>query len=574
MLRAIFVFVLLGIFSITSICFADASDGETIDPQVNRYWEALAGDGKSTTAAVTKLTEMGPRGAIELAKCVREMNRVDKAHVATLIAKLDAATFQDREAASDELRSMGQSVAPVLKRHLTTAESPEVKHRIDSLLADFQRKPVSPDDQARYRALYVVLEGIATRESMEVAVLVAQTAPTDEIREQYQRLANAQGRSLIRVHLASADVLESRELDGAIEEVSAAVAIARTVGDIAFQAIELRLASLTQRRQTGEIVTRLEAKLEEGGLSAGERLQLALQYIAELEQPERARRALADAGESDIQALLALAAPKDDGVGAKRLEDLAETAIRLSDRDSISPFARARLLAMGRDHLNQAAGRSEEDEERARLKTAAREIDNRLLALEPLASMAGAASQLRCLPAEAITENIVRYPEGRLTAPEGHEPYVAPTHWYTVGPLPTPKEDGQTVGPDPTSPPDLDQTFTSTENKPVQWRLGKHLPPTVLTQPTDRNCSYYGYTEIRWPRTEAVAMTFGCDDAATVWVNGRKAWQSEPGPRSWSPDLGTKTVTLNRGLNRILFRLDNMGGAMGMSVAIAGPAGD
>jgi hypothetical protein len=135
-----------------------------------------------------------------------------------------------------------------------------------------------------------------------------------------------------------------------------------------------------------------------------------------------------------------------------------------------------------------------------------------------------------------------------------------------------PAKDDEVERPDPALPPNLEQRFNSTKGKPVQWKLAKYREVELLKYVMEKNCTFYGYTEIRWPRTEAVAMTFGCDDQATVWVNGQQAWKSEDGPRSWSPDLGTKTVTLNHGLNRIFFQVDNMGGAMAVSVAIASPS--
>jgi hypothetical protein len=69
--------------------------------------------------------------------------------IETVVAQLDAETFQQREAASEALERMGQPAALVLMQMDRARLSPEQNSRIDAFLTPY--RPLSPEDKQRLR---------------------------------------------------------------------------------------------------------------------------------------------------------------------------------------------------------------------------------------------------------------------------------------------------------------------------------------------------------------------------------------------------------------------------------------
>jgi len=73
----------------------------------------------------------------------------------------------------------------------------------------------------------------------------------------------------------------------------------------------------------------------------------------------------------------------------------------------------------------------------------------------------------------------------------------------------------------------------------------------------------YAWAEIQAPEARSVILGLGSDDGVKLWINGQLAhenWVS----RAVQKDEDLFTVRLNRGVNRILLKVQNGDGAMGI----------
>ncbi|MFL5241001.1 MAG: WD40 repeat domain-containing protein, partial [Gemmataceae bacterium] len=129
-------------------------------PDPAKLWADLAGEGPAIRRAVWAAAQHS-----ELAiKLFREKWPIpqkpeDPEFVAKLIADLDSATFEDREAAKAALEKMGHRVEPALKRAAEETTSAEVKRRIEmilALLATPEAATYSPEEAREFRAVWAL----------------------------------------------------------------------------------------------------------------------------------------------------------------------------------------------------------------------------------------------------------------------------------------------------------------------------------------------------------------------------------------------------------------------------------
>ena len=92
--------------------------------------------------------------------------------------------------------------------------------------------------------------------------------------------------------------------------------------------------------------------------------------------------------------------------------------------------------------------------------------------------------------------------------------------------------------------------------------------PSVMLQPTDPTdyAIYYLYTEIRSDRDRDIWLVTGSDDKSKIWINDMLIWESRPELKSWRIGEGFRKVHLRKGVNKILYRLENGWYAVAMSL--------
>jgi WD40 repeat protein len=157
-------------------------------------WADLAGDdaGKAY-ATIWAMADASADAVPFLRARVKPAAAPTEDDVRTLVAKLDAAAFADREAAAAAIRELGDAAAPVLRTLVKGKLSAEQAGRVERLLAEAEAPVLPPGERLRRVRAVAVLEWAGTAEARKVlAELAAGTAvdrPTREAKEAVRRLA-------------------------------------------------------------------------------------------------------------------------------------------------------------------------------------------------------------------------------------------------------------------------------------------------------------------------------------------------------------------------------------------------
>lgn len=190
-------------------------------------------------------------------------------------------------------------------------------------------------------------------------------------------------------------------------------------------------------------------------------------------------------------------------------------------------------------------------------------------------------SWLRPSPGDAyIPEGLVHHGI-RLGRPADGDAiqWMAVDSWYVVGPFEHPGRRRENLDRPylPETTVDLDQQFVGKDGRLLEWRfvqLGRSgMRPQLMVVPPGRIEPWgvwYAFTEIYSPDERTVLVAFGSDDYGICWINDEVVWKSSPEVRAWTP-FGSDAfamVELRRGINRVLFKLENAGGLTGFSMLI------
>jgi hypothetical protein len=161
--------------------------------ELERLWADLGGgDGVRAYRAVGALATA--RQAVPfLAERLRPVSRVTNEQLARLIADLDSDRFKVRSRASEELHRLGAQAEPALRKVLAGQPSPEVRRRVQALLAD--SRTLSDEELHVLRAVEV-LEHMGSPGARQVLEVLATGVPearlTREARASLERLAGRQ----------------------------------------------------------------------------------------------------------------------------------------------------------------------------------------------------------------------------------------------------------------------------------------------------------------------------------------------------------------------------------------------
>ncbi len=173
-----------------------ASSGKKPTPEEVKSLHAdLSGD--NSAKAYLALSRLGadPAEALTLlAEKLSPIAPVEAKRLAQLIVDLDSDKFAARKAAADELEKLGDQAAPALREVLTAKPSPDLRQRVEQLLArvDKDRHALTPAQLQALRALEL-LERIATPEARQLLEKLSRGAPaawlTVEAKAAHDRLA-------------------------------------------------------------------------------------------------------------------------------------------------------------------------------------------------------------------------------------------------------------------------------------------------------------------------------------------------------------------------------------------------
>jgi WD40 repeat protein len=155
-------------------------------------WSDLAGsDGRKIHAALWTLSATGQPTVPFLKERLPRAAAIDGKRIRQLIADLDSAQFQKRQAASKQLADLEEMAVPALRAALKANLPLEQRQRIEKLLEP--NALVCLPEKLRHLRSIQVLENIATPEAREVLADLVKGAPesrlTQEAHAALQRLA-------------------------------------------------------------------------------------------------------------------------------------------------------------------------------------------------------------------------------------------------------------------------------------------------------------------------------------------------------------------------------------------------
>jgi hypothetical protein len=130
--------------------------------------------------------------------------------------------------------------------------------------------------------------------------------------------------------------------------------------------------------------------------------------------------------------------------------------------------------------------------------------------------------------------------------------------WYVIGPFPNPGRRNLNTAFPPETVIDLDATYPGLDMKPVKWRFLQSGAPMVNPAGKEMvQAIYYAVTEVWFDQPTDAWVAMGADDFAKVWINGMPVWSSLSRPKPWMVNEAFRKVHFIKGVNRILFRIEN-----------------
>jgi hypothetical protein len=160
--------------------------------------------------------------------------------------------------------------------------------------------------------------------------------------------------------------------------------------------------------------------------------------------------------------------------------------------------------------------------------------------------------------------------------------WVSVCRWYVVGPFTHPGAKRRLDDLERKFPPeggvDLDAVYEGKGGRPLKWKYrvfgADFLDNGIRMEPylVDNSdfAIWYFYTEIRSSKEQDVLASFASDDYGVCWLNKKRVYQSPPETQPWRPFClhNFRVLHLKKGINNILFKLENAQGTTAFSVLL------
>ena len=140
--------------------------------------------------------------------------------------------------------------------------------------------------------------------------------------------------------------------------------------------------------------------------------------------------------------------------------------------------------------------------------------------------------------------------------------------WYTIGPFPNPQRQNIHKPFPPEAGVDLDAVYVGKDNRTVRWQWVQTGKPELVPNIPEEYAIYYGYTELWFEEPADLWIALGSDDKSTLWIEDQLVWVSSDILKGWRIDEGLRKVHFKKGLNRVLFRLENGWRGVGFSLCV------
>ena len=140
------------------------------------------------------------------------------------------------------------------------------------------------------------------------------------------------------------------------------------------------------------------------------------------------------------------------------------------------------------------------------------------------------------------------------------------TNWWIIGPFDNPNENGlKTVFP-PEEDFDTTATYIGRNDHSVRWQninndLSGYIDFTKIFKQSDLGVAYAKGT-IESSEDTDMKIGIGSNDGARLWVNGKLVLDHKIA-RKAEPSQDVLTVSLKKGKNSVLLKIDQLGGGWG-----------
>ncbi len=171
-------------------------------------------------------------------------------------------------------------------------------------------------------------------------------------------------------------------------------------------------------------------------------------------------------------------------------------------------------------------------------------------------------------------------PGGKIMQGHRQAPWMFLNTWYVIGPFAydagkgRPGSLNRIYGPE--AGVDLDQTYSdmSKTGRTLRWRFRQTEFMRIEPYPDQvtKNAIWYFFTQVQSERDQWLWVAFGSDDYSICWVNDleKPVYNADTIPHHWEPFVtkDMRPVHFKKGVNNILFKLENAGGTTGFSMII------
>ena len=140
--------------------------------------------------------------------------------------------------------------------------------------------------------------------------------------------------------------------------------------------------------------------------------------------------------------------------------------------------------------------------------------------------------------------------------------------WHTIGPFANPQRQNIHRKFPPETVIDLDARYLGKGGKEVRWKFIESAKEMMTPADPEEYAIYYAYTELHCDRAMDLWVAVGSDDKANVWLNGMPIWISSDKLKGWKVNEGFRKVSFRKGVNSVLYRVENGWHDVGFSFGI------
>lgn len=489
----------------------------------------------------------------------------------SLIVQLDDNDWKVREDATARLKDLSSVAEPLLREARKSPASLEAEVRLDDILSNIKQ---SVANSPRNRAQLRIVQALSLIQSVE-AIEGLRRIEAAGSAEAVVTLARSAADRLTAGRIA--DLLERAAALESAGDDAAAVAILGDTESLAqrLKATPEQQASITgrrsrieDRRQTRDRIEKLQAAALAAPDDRAARRALLRALLVEAGDIRQALKVADAAEDPSTKNLLALASGKPGDRSPEQAEELARGLLDLAEK--AGPWGRLQLATEAAAVCDDALARPQLPD--ASVQTIQKSLDRAasvVAAVDPLAEPPG-RWRLRQFPdAASIATNLKPLPEEFLGSQSERFGFLST--WYIIGPFPSPDRKELHTSFPPEKKVDLKATLTGSDRKRLTWTRITSSKPNITPPEVRENAVWYAYAEFDSPSDRPAAVLLGADDSGKVWLNDEKIWTSDPELKSWQLAEGNVPVKLKKGVNRLLFRLENGHMGTGFSVCVSDP---